>query len=146
MRGTKKESHDKALLNSGVSPKKINEFSHSMAKLTFLNKKTFVDKSGPFDRQRELMSLQDSLMPPLKDRCAKPAGFSKPTERPSVLHRKISLFDRGPHEPINGPFRPTTGFSKMTGVPVTKRRYFVLQRGVAVANFLVIHTRPPAAN
>ena len=49
----------------------------------FLNKKTFVDKGGPFDRQGELMSLQDSLMPPLKPQACKTGGLLK-TDREAL--------------------------------------------------------------
>ena len=38
-------------------------------------KKTYVDKSGPFDRERDLMSLQDSLIPPLKPQARKTGGL-----------------------------------------------------------------------
>ena len=55
-----------------------------MVKMALLEqKKTFVDKSGPFDRQRELMSLQDSLMPPLKPQARKTGGLLK-TDREAL--------------------------------------------------------------
>ena len=69
------------------------------------------------------MSLQDSLMSPLKPQARKTGGLLKPTERPSV-DRKISFFDRGPYEPIKGPFRPTKGFSKTTGGPCDQEKIF----------------------
>ena len=39
------------------------------------------------------------------------------TNRGPPVHRIILLFDRGPHEPIKGIFRPTKGFCKTTGGP-----------------------------
>ena len=65
--------------NSEVSSKKkINEFSYFYGENgSFGTKKTFVNKSGPFHRQRELMSLQNSLMAPLRPRARKTRGLLK---------------------------------------------------------------------
>ena len=80
-------------------------------------KKTFVGKSGPFDRQRELMSLQDFLMPPLKPQLGaqnRRASQSRPRgpQAPQFIGRFRYLM---PHEPNKGPFRSTKGFSKTMG-------------------------------
>ena len=86
-----------------------------MAKMALSEqKKTSVDKRGPFDRQRELMPLQDSLMPPLKPHARKTGELLK-TDREDSVQKKVSLFDRRPHESIKGPFTPTKGFFKTTG-------------------------------
>ena len=46
-------------------------------------KKTFVDKSGPFDRQGEIMLLQDFLIPPPKPQARKTGGLLK-TDREAL--------------------------------------------------------------
>ena len=79
MRGTRAENHDRGpAVIQECSPQKINEFAHFYDEnCSFGTKKAFLDKSGPFDRQSELMSLQDSLMPPLKPQARKTGGLPK---------------------------------------------------------------------
>ena len=56
------------------------------------------------------MSLQDSLMLPLKPQARKNGGLLKT--------------DRLTHEPHKGPFRPTEGFSKKAGGPCGHEKIF----------------------
>ena len=89
---------------------------------SFGTKKAFVDKSVPFDRQRELMSLQHSLMHPLIPQAHKIGGLLK-NDRGALSASGDFVIRRGPHEPTKGPFRLTKAFSKMTraGASVTKK-------------------------
>ena len=84
MRETKAENHDRTLLKLRSVPLKNNEFSHFYGRnFSFGTKKTSVDKSGPYDRQRKLMSFQGSLMPPRKPQVCKTGGLLK-TDREAL--------------------------------------------------------------
>ena len=62
-RRAKTENHDRALLQIMSVPNKISEFPqfYSEKNGALGAKKNSVDRSGPFDRQRELMSSEGAL-------------------------------------------------------------------------------------
>ena len=96
-------------------------------------------KNGPFDQQWELMSLQDSLLPPLKPHTRKIGGLLK-TNRPRGPLQFIRRFRYSIESPTNRlktPLDRQKGSLKRRGAHVTKRRSLGnLRCGVAIADFL----------
>ena len=79
--------------NLGVSPKKSMNFPTFMVKMVLWANKTSLDKSGPFDRQKELMSLLDSLTPPFKPEARKTGELLK-TDREVLSSSEDFVFRR----------------------------------------------------
>ena len=82
---------------------------------SFGTRKTFLDKSDLFDLHRELMSLQDSLMPPLKPQARKTGGLLKTDQEALIGRFRYSI--EGPKNRLKAPLERR---NKTTGGTVTK--------------------------